>query len=72
MKNTYVSLDMVFINPEGVVSHIAARTEPLSEAIIPSRGPALAVLELAAGAAERLGIKPGDKVDYALFAKGKR
>lgn len=69
MKNTYLPLDMVFIRTDGTVSHIAADTEPLSKAIIASNGPVLAVLELNAGTAARLGIKPGDRVEHAMFAK---
>jgi uncharacterized membrane protein (UPF0127 family) len=69
MKNTYLPLDMVFIRQDGTVSRVAADTEPLSTAIISSEGPVLAVLELNAGTAARLGIKPGDKVDHSLFAK---
>ena len=67
MRNTYVPLDMVFIRADGVVHRIEAHTEPLSERTIASRGPVTAVLELAAGAAERLGLKPGDKVLYKHF-----
>ncbi|MEQ1649782.1 MAG: DUF192 domain-containing protein [Hyphomicrobiaceae bacterium] len=67
MKNTYIPLDMVFIRPDGVVHRIAARTEPLSEAIVASEGPVSAVLELAGGAAERLGLKVGDTVKHAAF-----
>lgn len=67
MRNTYVSLDMVFIRADGVVHRIEARTEPLSERIIASNGPVSAVLELAAGAAQRLGLKAGDRVRYKLF-----
>ncbi len=67
MKNTYIPLDMVFIRADGVVHRIEARTEPLSETVIASGGPMAAVLELAGGAAERLGLKPGDKVDHPLF-----
>ena len=29
MKNTYIPLDMIFIAPSGVVTHIAANAEPL-------------------------------------------
>jgi uncharacterized membrane protein (UPF0127 family) len=71
MKNTYIPLDMVFIRPDGVVHRIEERTEPFSEAVIYSRGDMAAVLELAGGAAERLGLKPGDRVDYPLFKKAK-
>jgi len=67
MRNTYISLDMVFIRKDGVVHRIEARTEPLSERVIASRGSVAAVLELAGGAAERLGIKPGDRVRHPYF-----
>jgi uncharacterized membrane protein (UPF0127 family) len=67
MRNTYIPLDMVFIRADGTVHRIEARTEPLSERIIASQGPVSAVLELAGGAAHRLGLKPGDKVVHSLF-----
>jgi uncharacterized membrane protein (UPF0127 family) len=68
MHNTYIPLDMVFIRADGVIHRIEARTEPLSDRIIASEGPVLAVLELPGGAAERLGLKPGDRVRHPLFA----
>ena len=67
MKNTYIPLDMVFISRAGQVTHIAKNAEPLSERIIPSDGPAYAVLEINGGAADRIGLKPGDKVENGLF-----
>jgi uncharacterized membrane protein (UPF0127 family) len=67
MKNTYIPLDMVFIRRDGTVSHVAENAEPLSERIIPSDGPAYAVLEINAGLARQLGIAPGDKVRHSLF-----
>ena len=67
MRNTYISLDMVFIRADGVIHRIEARTEPMSERIISSEGPVAAVLELAGGAAERLGLKPGDRVRHSIF-----
>jgi uncharacterized protein len=74
MRNTYVSLDMVFIRADGVVHRIESRTEPLSERIISSNGPVTAVLELAAGAAGRLDLKAGDHVRHSHFrtAPGER
>lgn len=62
MENTYVSLDMVFVSAAGVVTHIAENTEPLSTRIISSEGPARYVVELVAGSAKRIGLKPGDRV----------
>jgi uncharacterized membrane protein (UPF0127 family) len=69
MKNTVISLDMIFIRADGTISRIADHTEPFSTRIIPSGEPVLAVLELNAGAAERIGAKPGDKVEHPMFAK---
>jgi uncharacterized membrane protein (UPF0127 family) len=67
MRNTYIPLDMVFIRPDGVIHRIEARAEPMSEHVINSDGPVSAVLELAGGAAERLGLKPGDRVRHPAF-----
>jgi len=68
MRNTYIPLDMVFIRADGTVHRIESRAEPLSDRVISSKGPVSAVLELPGGAAERLGLKPGDHVRYPLFA----
>jgi uncharacterized membrane protein (UPF0127 family) len=67
MKNTYIPLDMIFISPSGVVTHIAANAEPLSERVIPSGGPSIAVLELNGGTAASIGLKVGDKVRHPFF-----
>jgi uncharacterized protein len=67
MKNTYIPLDMIFIAPSGVVTHIAANAEPLSERVIPSGGPSIAVLELNGGLAASIGLKVGDKVRHPFF-----
>jgi uncharacterized membrane protein (UPF0127 family) len=71
MRNTYIPLDMVFIRADGTVHRIEAMTEPLSEDIIASRGDVTACLELAGGAAERLGLKPGDRVEHRFFSSAK-
>ena len=62
MRNTYIPLDMIFIAPDGRISRVVERTVPLSEENIPSGSPVRAVLELNAGTAARLGIKPGATV----------
>jgi uncharacterized membrane protein (UPF0127 family) len=69
MQNTYLPLDMLFIRPDGTIARIAANTEPLSTRTIPSGEPVLAVLELNAGTAARLGIKPGDRVEHSIFKR---
>ena len=68
MKNTLISLDMVFISANGRVHRIAAATTPLSEEVIPSQGAVRAVLELVAGTARRIGLKPGDRVEHRIFS----
>ncbi|MCI4679478.1 DUF192 domain-containing protein [Rhodoblastus acidophilus] len=69
MKNTYIPLDMIFISPNGEVTHVHENAEPLSEAIISSDGPALGVLEVNAGYARKIGLKEGDLVRHPMFAK---
>jgi uncharacterized membrane protein (UPF0127 family) len=68
MKNTYVSLDMIFIRGDGRILRIAENTEPLSERMVPSGGPVRAVLEVVAGTARKLGIAPGDRVAHPIFS----
>lgn len=67
MKNTYIPLDMLFLDEIGSVTAIAANTTPLSTTIIPSLSPARAVLELNGGMVSRLSIKVGDKVLHRIF-----
>lgn len=68
MKNTYISLDMIFIRGDGSILRIAENTVPLSEALVPSGGPVRAVLEVIAGSAKKFGIAPGDRVAHPIFA----
>ncbi len=67
MRNTITSLDMVFINGDGTIRHIAEHTIPRSLATIPSGGMVRATLELAAGTAERLHLRVGDRVEQRIF-----
>lgn len=69
MKNTYISLDMIFIGSDGRITRIAESTEPHSTRIVSSGGPAKAVLEVIAGTARKYGIAPGDQVVHPLFRK---
>lgn len=68
MRDTYIPLDMIFIRQDGTVHRIEANTEPFSETVISSNGKVSAVLEVAGGAAKRLGLKPGDLVRHPHFA----
>jgi uncharacterized membrane protein (UPF0127 family) len=70
MRNTLAPLDMIFINADGTVRAIAENTVPESLAVISSRGPVRATLEVAAGTAARLNIRVGDKVQQRIFGNG--
>ena len=67
MKNTYISLDMIFIRGDGRILRIAENTQPLSERLVPSGGRVRAVLEVIAGTAKKLGLAPGDRVAHPIF-----
>jgi uncharacterized membrane protein (UPF0127 family) len=67
MKNTFISLDMIFIRADGRILRIAENTEPQSTKIISSGGLAKGVLEVIAGTAKKYGIEPGDRVAHPLF-----
>jgi uncharacterized membrane protein (UPF0127 family) len=71
MKNTPLSLDMIFSDDKGVVIYVARNTVPYSEEIITPGVPAYAVLEVTAGTAHRLNIKPGDRLLTAIFGTGR-
>ena len=64
MKNTYISLDMLFIRSDGTISSIETNTETLSLNSISAKEPLTLVLELNAGVTEALGIQAGDQLLY--------
>ena len=64
MKNTYISLDILFIRADGTVASIARETEPLSLRSIASDEPVRFVLELNAGTAERLQIDTDSYIEW--------
>jgi len=68
MRNTYLPLDMLFIDGGGAIRHIAKRTTPLSERTISSQVPVRYVLEINGGLADKLGIAIGDTVSGAGLA----
>ena len=67
MKNTYIPLDMIFIRADGTVAAVAENTVPHSLRVIGIEEPVLAVLEVGAGTAKRIGLKPGDRVYHRIF-----
>ena len=68
MRNTLIPLDMLFVAADGRILTIARQAQPHDERPVPSGGPIRAVIELNGGAADRLGIKVGDRVrDARVF-----
>ena len=67
MKNTILSLDMLFIDANGVIVTIAENTTPYSLDAISSSQPVRAVLELNAGQVSQHGFKTGDIVIHTSF-----
>lgn len=65
MKDTYIPLDMIFVNQEGEIIWIFENAEPLSTTFIRPvvSEPIWKVIELNAGQVEKHGIKIGDRID---------
>lgn len=62
MKNTYISLDILYINQQNQIIKIAKMAQPHSEVSIPSEKPAIYVLEVNGGFCDKYGVKEGDKI----------
>jgi len=67
MKNTLIPLDMVFIRNDGVVAYVAEMTVPGSLDAVGVQEPIRAVLEVAGGTAQRIGLRSGDRVYHRIF-----
>jgi uncharacterized protein len=67
MKNTNISLDMLFIRTDGTIAAIAENTVPQSLDIVSVQEPVLGVLEVAAGTVKRLGLRQNDRVFHRIF-----
>ena len=67
MKNTSISLDILFISKQGIIVNIARNTKPYSLGYINAAGRVKGALELLAGTTNRLNIKAGDTIIHPLF-----
>ncbi|RMH65751.1 MAG: DUF192 domain-containing protein [Calditrichaeota bacterium] len=72
MKNTEISLDMIFINSRYEIVKIQPYTRPLSEKLYPSEKPAQYVVEVPAGFCERYGIKKGQRITWERFGAARQ
>lgn len=62
MKNTYIPLDMVFVNDKLQVNGIVENAQPMNEKLIYSPARTIAVIELNAGIVKQKNIHRGMKV----------
>ena len=69
MRNTFIPLDMVFIDKDGVVKNIHVNARPHDVTGIPSEGPVQFVLEIPGGRSVEIGLQPGDTMDHKRVAK---
>jgi uncharacterized protein len=69
MKNCFFPQDMVFFDTDGRVLTIVENARPGSLRLIDPGMPVRGVVELNAGLVKEYGIKPGDKVQHAIFSK---
>jgi len=68
MRNTYLSLDILYIDDQYKIVRIYERTLPLMDTSLPSEHPAQYVLEVAAGFCEKYGVEEGDFIGYERFS----
>ena len=67
MRNTYLSLDMLFVAADGLVVHVQANTVPQSLDVLSAGREVSAVMEVVAGTAAKLGIRPGSRLKHRFF-----
>ena len=68
MRNTHLSLDLIFIGADGRIVNIAERAVPYTDTAVRSTGPAIAVLEINGGLAREMGLAPGDRALHPRIA----
>jgi len=64
MKNTYVSLDIIFIDDKLRIVSIQKNAKTLNTESLPSEGPAQYVLEVKGGLSDKLGLAKGDMINF--------
>ncbi len=64
MHNTLMGLDILYVKQDGTIESIAKYCVPKSDKSIPSKGPALYVLELIEGFCDIHGVEVGDRIDF--------
>jgi uncharacterized membrane protein (UPF0127 family) len=70
MRNTLISLDLIFMDPAGIVTRVHTDAVPMDETPIDGGAGILYVLEVNAGVAARLGIAAGTEMRHARVDPG--
>ncbi|KHQ54166.1 DUF192 domain-containing protein [Mameliella alba] len=69
MKNTFIPLDIIFADSQGVVVHVHANAKPHDETSIPGGEQVQFVLEINGGYARMLGIKEGAQMRHPAIRR---
>lgn len=64
MKNTLISLDILYIDASGKIISFAEQTKPMDETTLPSQLPTQYVLEINGGLSEDWVLEIGDKIEW--------
>lgn len=64
MKNTKFALDIIYIAEDKTIVSIQKEALPLNETSLPSREPAMFVLEVNAGLSDKWGLAIGDLIEF--------
>ena len=67
MKNTYMSLDLIFISEKKEIISIYKNAKPSDLSSISSKLPSKYVLEVIQGVSDNLNLKIGDRINYQLI-----
>jgi uncharacterized protein len=64
MRNTFIPLDMIFVNTNNEIVTIHKNTRVLSDSSYPSSAPAVYVVEVVGGFTDKYNISEGDKISW--------
>lgn len=70
MRNTYIPLDIIYVDEQFKVVSIRKNTPVLNDSPQPSGVPARYVVEVNAGVCDKYGIQPGSRVAWTDLVKG--
>ncbi len=66
MKNTYLALDIIFVNENNEVTSIK-NGKPLSKILISSENPVIAVIEIPKNCSKEINLNVGDKIFWRIM-----